>query len=123
MNETVFLLSFEFTEFPRLVFFPAPLKVSLPRQNDASFIVDNSLKFHFPVMIFLIPAENVCFRNFPAVFTKSGGVVTGGCNERIQESLLLGRRTKGNLAWCFHSFLQVFERGFLQKISYFDGKK
>ena len=44
-------------------------------------------------------------------------------HERILESLLLGRRTKGNLAWCFHSFLQVFERGFLQKISHFDGKK
>ena len=36
-------------------------------------------------------------------------------HEHIQESLLLGRRTKGNLAWCFHSFLQVSERGFLQK--------
>ena len=36
-------------------------------------------------------------------------------HEHIQESLLLGRRTKGNLAWCFHLFLQVFERGFLQK--------
>ena len=36
-------------------------------------------------------------------------------HEHVQESLLLGRRTKGNLAWCFHSFLQVFERGFLQK--------
>ena len=43
-------------------------------------------------------------------------------HELIQESLLLGRRTKGNLALCFHSFLQVFEGGFLQKISYFDGK-
>ena len=65
--------------FPRLVFVVSPLKFSLPRQNYSSFIVDNSLKFHFPVMIFLIPAENVCFRNFPAVFTRSGGVVTGGC--------------------------------------------
>ena len=44
-------------------------------------------------------------------------------HERIQESLLLGRRTKGNLASCFHPFLQVFERGFLQEISYFDGKE
>ena len=33
------------------------------------------------------------------------------------------RRTKGNLSGCFHSFLQVFERGFRQKISYFDGKE
>ena len=30
-------------------------------------------------MIFLVPAENVWFRNFPAVFSRSGGVVTGGC--------------------------------------------
>ena len=44
-------------------------------------------------------------------------------NEHIQESLSLGMRTKGNLARRFHSFLQVFARGFLQKISYFDGKK
>ena len=29
-------------------------------------------------MIFLIPAENVCFHNFPAAVTRSGGVVTGG---------------------------------------------
>ena len=44
-------------------------------------------------------------------------------HENIQESLLLGRRTKGKLALCFHSFLQVFERVLLQKISYFDGKE
>ena len=44
-------------------------------------------------------------------------------HEHIQESLLLGRRTKGNFACYFRSFLQVFERGFLQKISYFDGKE
>ena len=36
-------------------------------------------------------------------------------NEHIQESLLLGRRTKGHLAWCFHSFLQVSERAFCRK--------
>ena len=36
-------------------------------------------------------------------------------HEHIQESSLLRRRTKGNFACCFHSFLQVFERGFLQK--------
>ena len=30
---------------------------------------------------------------------------------------------KENFACGFHSFLQVFERGFLQKISYFDGKE
>ena len=29
----------------------------------------------------------------------------------------------GNLAGCFHSFLQVLEPGFLQKISHFDGKE
>ena len=44
-------------------------------------------------------------------------------HEPMQESLLLGRRTKGKLAWCFRSLWQVFERGFLQKISYFDGKE
>ena len=44
-------------------------------------------------------------------------------DELVQESLLLGRRAKGNFACCFRSFLQVLERGFLQKISYFDGKK
>ena len=44
-------------------------------------------------------------------------------HEYIQKSLLLLRRTKGNLAWCFHSFLQVFEKGFLLEISYFDGKE
>ena len=44
-------------------------------------------------------------------------------HEHIQKSLLLGRRTKGNLAWCFHSILQVFERGYLQKISYLDRNK
>ena len=43
-------------------------------------------------------------------------------HEHTQESLLLGRRTKGNLASCLHSFFQVFEKGFLQKISYFNGK-
>ena len=32
-------------------------------------------------------------------------------HEQVQESLLLGRGTKRNFAWYFHSFLQVFERG------------
>ena len=31
-------------------------------------------------------------------------------HEHVQESLLLGRRTKGNFACCFRSFLQVIER-------------
>ena len=44
-------------------------------------------------------------------------------NEHIQESLLLGRITKGNFACCFRSFLQVFESGFLRKVSYFDEKE
>ena len=44
-------------------------------------------------------------------------------HEHIQELLLLGRRTKGNFACCFRSFLQVFERSFLQKISYFHEKE
>ena len=44
-------------------------------------------------------------------------------HEHIQVSLVLGRRTKENLAWRSHSFVQVFERGFLPKISYFDMKE
>ena len=36
-------------------------------------------------------------------------------HEHIQESFLLGRRTKGNFACCFHSFLQVLERAFCSK--------
>ena len=44
-------------------------------------------------------------------------------HEYVQESLLLGRRTKGNFACYFRSFFKVFERGFLQRISYFDGKE
>ena len=43
-------------------------------------------------------------------------------HEHIQESLLLGKETKGNFACCFHSFLQVFEWDFRQKVSYFDGR-
>ena len=38
-------------------------------------------------------------------------------------SLTLIRRTKKDLVWCFHWFLQVLERSFLQKISRFDIKK
>ena len=38
-------------------------------------------------------------------------------HKHIQESFLLRRRTEGNLAWCFHSFLQVFERGFHKLLS------
>ena len=30
-------------------------------------------------------------------------------HERIQKSLLLGRRTKGDLAWFFHRYLQVLK--------------
>ena len=59
---------------------------------------------------------NNLFRGIP--FTHEDKI-----HELIQESLLLERRTKGNLASRFHSILQVFERGFLQKISYFDGKE
>ena len=44
-------------------------------------------------------------------------------HEHIQVSLVLGRRTKENLALRFHSFSQVFDNGFLQKISHFDGKE
>ena len=43
-------------------------------------------------------------------------------HEHIHVSLLIGRRTKGNFAF-FSSFLEFFERGFLQQISPFDGKE
>ena len=43
--------------------------------------------------------------------------------EHIQVSLLLGRRTKCNLYYCFYSFLQVIERGLLQIISRFDERE
>ena len=52
-----------------------------PFQNHGSYIIEKNIKFHFPVTIFLTPAENKCYRNFPAVFSMSGGVVTGGCFE------------------------------------------
>ena len=64
----------------------------------------------------LPPGVNNLFRGIP--FSQGDEK-----HEHTQESLLLGRKTKGNLAWCFHSFLQVFARGVLQKISYFDGKE
>ena len=37
-------------------------------------------------------------------------------HEHIQESLLQERKTRRNLDWYFHSFLQVFERDFMQQI-------
>ena len=64
----------------------------------------------------LLPSVNNLFKGIP--FPHEDKI-----QERIQESSLLGRRTKGNLAWCSNSFFQVFERGFMQKISYFDGKE
>ena len=36
-------------------------------------------------------------------------------HEHIKESLLLGRRRKGNVARCFHSSLQVSEGCFCRK--------
>ena len=39
-------------------------------------------------MIFLIPAENVWFCNSPAVFSRSGGVVPGGCIYHCQSLTL-----------------------------------
>ena len=36
-------------------------------------------------------------------------------HEHIQESLLLGKRPKANLAWCFHSFLQVWKGALRRK--------
>ena len=58
------------------------------------FHIDNSLKSHFPVIVFLIPAENVCCHNCHTVFTWSGGVVTGGCNipEQHPGGYIQGRR-------------------------------
>ena len=41
----------------------------------------------------------------------------------ISKSHISKMESKGNLAPFFHSFLQVFEAGFLHKISYFDGKE
>ena len=43
-------------------------------------------------------------------------------HEHVQVSFVLGRRTKGNLTGRFDSFLQVFERGFLQKFSHLTGR-
>ena len=63
----------------------------------------------------LPPSVNNLFRGI--LFSREDKI-----HEHIHESLL-GRRTKGNLACCFHSFLQVLERGFWQKISYVDGKE
>ena len=37
--------------------------------------------------------------------------------------VIASKETKENIACCFHSFLQVFERGLMQKISHFDGKE
>ena len=71
--------------------------------------------FPFDGLKSLPPSVNNLFRGIP--FSHEDKI-----HEHIQESLLLGKRTKGNLAWRFHSFLQVFERGFLQIISYFDGR-
>ena len=42
-------------------------------QEKGTVIIE--VKFHFTVMTFLIPAENLCFRNFFAVCSLSGGVV------------------------------------------------
>ena len=44
-------------------------------------------------------------------------------HEHIKVSLLLGRITKGHLAGCFHLFLRVFEKSFLQKTFHLDGKE
>ena len=37
--------------------------------------------------------------------------------------ILIAKKTKGNFAFCFHSFLQVFERVFLQKTSHINEKE
>ena len=72
--------------------------------------------FLFDELKSLPPGVNNSFRGIP--FSHEDKM-----HEHIQESLLSGRRTKGNFPCCFRLFLQVFERDFLQKISYFDGKE
>ena len=64
----------------------------------------------------LPPSVNNFFRGIP--FSHEDKI-----HEHIQESFLLGRRAKGNFACCFRSFLQVFEKGFVQRISFFDEKE
>ena len=49
-------------------------------------------------MIFLIPAENVCFHNFPAVFTKTSGVVTGGVNVALNVTIACRYVNEGYLS-------------------------
>ena len=56
----------------------------------------------------LAPIVNNLFKGIP--FSHEDKI-----HENAQEPLLLGRRTKGNLTWCFHSFLQVFKRDFCRK--------
>ena len=77
---------------------------------------DGILIFSLGELESLLPSINNLFRGIP--FSQEDKI-----HEHIQVSLFLGRRTKGNLAWCFHSFLQVLGRGFLQKITHFDGKE
>ena len=72
--------------------------------------------FPFGGLKSLFPSVNNLFKEIP--FSHEDKI-----HEHIQESLLLGRRTKENLARCLPSFLQVFQWGFLQKISFFDGNE
>ena len=54
----------------------------------------------------------------PSVNNLFGGILFSHedkIHENVQESSLLGKRTKGNFAWCFQSILQVFERAFCRK--------
>ena len=64
--------------------------------------------FLFDGLKSLPPSVNNLFRGIP--FSHEDKM-----HEHIQESSLLGWRTKRNLAWCFHSFLQVFKKGFCRK--------
>ena len=77
-QEKSFSLNLEFKHFPSLAFVVSSMKRLLSRQNNASPIIDDSLKCNFRFMIFLLPAENAFLHNFPAAFSMSGGVVTGG---------------------------------------------
>ena len=44
----------------------------------------------------------------------------GEGNSILPRGQIVARKEKGKFACRFHSFLQVFERGFLQKISHVD---
>ena len=88
-------------------------RMCLPQSGDFQYALARA--FLLPGLKSLLPSVKKLFRGVP--------LSEHEIYEHIQESLLLGKKTKGNLAWCFHSFLLVIEWGFLQKFSYFDRKE